>query len=82
LLERVVKKPMTFGIRYLKRNPQEGLKMLVAVLMRELRSKQNYSYLELHTFYNEVIAVFFPYEVEQAANDPELISVNRGLECA
>ncbi|MDR0308047.1 MAG: hypothetical protein LBI42_14575 [Chitinispirillales bacterium] len=82
LLERVIKKPIIFGIRILKRNPEEGLKILIAVVMRELRCKQNYSYLELHSFYEEVIAVFFPDEVEEAANNPKLEPSNQNMECA
>ncbi|MFP4164883.1 MAG: hypothetical protein ACLFVE_12945 [Chitinispirillaceae bacterium] len=60
LLRRVLRKSMWFGIRLLKRWPEEGLKMLVAVVMSELRQNQRYSESEMQQFYDEVIGVFFP----------------------
>ncbi|MFP4014642.1 MAG: hypothetical protein ACLFVQ_11185 [Chitinispirillaceae bacterium] len=60
LLKKVLRKSMQFGIRLLKRWPDNGLKMLVAVVMSELRQNQRYSQSEMQQFYDEVIGVFFP----------------------
>ncbi len=60
VLQKVLKKSMQFGIRLLKRWPEEGLKMLVAVVMSELRNNQRYDESELQSFYDEVLTVFFP----------------------
>lgn len=60
LLKKVLKKTMHFGIRLLKRWPENGLKMLVAVVMSELRQNQRCSEPEMQQFYDEVIGVFFP----------------------
>ncbi|MDG5815666.1 hypothetical protein QA601_11285 [Chitinispirillales bacterium ANBcel5] len=60
LAEKVLGKSIHFGIRLLKREPERGLRMLVALIMRELRERQKYSEDELQRFYDEVIVVFFP----------------------
>ena len=60
LVQKVLKKPMQFGIRLLKRSPDEGLRMLVALVMHELREEQRYSDSDFHKFYEEVIVTFFP----------------------
>lgn len=66
-MEKLVKKSMSFGIRLMKRWPDEGLKMLVAMVMRELRCNQHFSELEQQYFCEEVITVFFPREAVKAA---------------
>jgi len=65
-MEKLIKKSLSFGIRLMKRWPDEGLKMLVAMIMRELRCNQRCSELELRYFCEEVIAVFFPQEAEKS----------------
>ncbi|MDR0305436.1 MAG: hypothetical protein LBI42_01220 [Chitinispirillales bacterium] len=64
-LEKLVKKTVSFGIRLMKRWPDEGLKMLVAMIMRELKCNQHCSELEQQYFCEEVIAVFFPQEAQK-----------------
>jgi len=64
-MEKLIKKTVSFGIRLMKRWPEEGLKMLVAMVMRELRCNQHCSELELQYFCEEVIAVFFPQEAQK-----------------
>jgi len=65
-MEKLIKKSLAFGIRLMKRWPDEGLKMLVAMVMRELRCNQRCSELELRYFCEEVITVFFPQEAQKS----------------
>lgn len=48
------------GIRLLKHYPQEGLKILVELIINELIDNQNYSQDDLIQFYTEVFCRFFP----------------------
>ncbi|MBD3316472.1 MAG: hypothetical protein GF344_11850 [Chitinivibrionales bacterium] len=60
LLRRLMSKPLTFGIRLLKRNPDAGIAMLVAMVMEELRERQKASPEELVEFGDEMLLRFFP----------------------
>jgi hypothetical protein len=73
-MEKLVKKSMSFGIRLMKRWPDEGLKMLVAMVMRELRCNQRCSELELQYFCEEVITVFFPQESQKTINGAKIMA--------
>ena len=68
LYRRMLKLPFLTGIRLLKRHPDEGLKVLVAVVMKELRDTQKLPFEEQVVFYNELFAKLFP--------DSTLIEVN------
>jgi hypothetical protein len=60
LSDRLQNKSIDFGIRLLKRYPQEGLKVLANLIIRELVEHQHYSQDELLQFYSEVFSRFFP----------------------
>ncbi|MCL2690017.1 MAG: hypothetical protein FWE57_09270 [Chitinispirillia bacterium] len=72
-MEKLIKKSLSFGIRLMKRWPDEGLKMLIAMVMRELRCNQHCSELELRYFCEEVIAVFFPQEAGKSTVDDRIM---------
>lgn len=60
LLEKIKKIPFVSGIRLLKRNPDEGLKVLVALVTEELRNQQEFTHVEQFAFFNELFGRFFP----------------------
>ncbi|MBD3418890.1 MAG: hypothetical protein GF398_02110 [Chitinivibrionales bacterium] len=60
LFKRVKKRPLEFGIRYLKRDSYHGLRMLAALLMDELRNNQHLSNSEIVEFSRILIREFLP----------------------
>ena len=60
LLERVKNIPFTRALSLLKRNPNNGLKILVALVTRELELRQQLTHSEQCEFYDEIFGSFFP----------------------
>jgi hypothetical protein len=60
LLKRVKNIPLIKGIRFLKRVPEEGLKVLVSLVSNELQNGQKLSQEEQMLFYREVLNNLFP----------------------
>jgi hypothetical protein len=67
LLRRLWNKPLSLGIRLLKRNPDSGIAMLVAMVMEELRERQQASQEEQVQFFEEMLLRFFPEAEELTA---------------
>jgi hypothetical protein len=60
LLRRVKNIPLLQGIRFLKRAPEEGLKVLVSLVSNELQNGQKLSQEEQMLFYREILNNLFP----------------------
>ena len=60
LLKRVKNIPLVKGIRFLKRAPEEGLKVLVSLVSNELQNGQKLSQEEQVQFYGEILNDLFP----------------------
>jgi hypothetical protein len=60
LIKKLRDKPITFGIRLLRRNPQKGLEILVALVLYELRLVQLFDNSEQGTFLTELLGRLFP----------------------
>ena len=60
LVERIRKIPLTHGMRLLKRAPEDGLKVLVAVVSKELQNHQKLTNGEQVAFYEEILSYLFP----------------------
>lgn len=60
LLQKIKKRPLTSGIRLLKRNQEEGLKVLVVLVTEELKNQQKLTHSEQYEFYDEILNHFFP----------------------
>lgn len=63
--------PLTMGIRFLKRDPEKGIKTLVSIILNELIEHQKLSYDERLAFYDVMFANFFPkLRPEDLAHEP------------
>ncbi len=60
LMARVKSMQLKAGLSLLKKHPQEGVKVLVAVIANNLREEQKLSITEQQVFYNELFGKFFP----------------------
>jgi len=60
LLRKVKNIPLVNGIRFLKRAPEEGLKVLVSLVSNELQNGQKLSQEEQVDFYREILTNLFP----------------------
>lgn len=60
LLRKVKNIPLVEGIRFLKRVPEEGLKVLVSLVSNELQNGQKLSQEEQVDFYREILTNLFP----------------------
>jgi hypothetical protein len=60
MLDQVARRPLEFGIRYLKRDRHTGLRVLVALVMRQLRAKDLLGPDEQAQFYDTLLERFFP----------------------
>ena len=60
LLKKIKTIPLISGIRFLKRTPDAGLKVLVSLVSKELRNKQKLKQEEQIQFYHEVFNNLFP----------------------
>ena len=60
ILEKLKKKTFPEGLRLLKKRPREGLKYLLAIIMEELRHRQNFNEKDQNKFYEELLKNFFP----------------------
>ncbi len=60
LIDRLEARSLEFGMRMLKRNPDTGLKILIVLIMKELRTRQKFESEEQMSFYKEILARFFP----------------------
>jgi hypothetical protein len=67
LLQRLKDKGLLFGIRLLKRNTSASLPILVALIMKELKAVQNFSYKEQMDFYQILERLFFPTPENQSS---------------
>ena len=59
-------RPLSVGIRFLKRRPDEGIKALAAMVVEELRQRQGLCEEEVREFYDEVLGQLFPEECAEA----------------
>jgi hypothetical protein len=59
-VERLKEIPLTMGIRLLRKDPEKGIKTLVAIILNELIEHQKLSYDERLAFYDAMFANFFP----------------------
>jgi hypothetical protein len=69
LLRRLRDKPLSLGIRLLKRNPDTGIAILVAMVMEELRDRQKAGHQERIEFFEEMLVRFFPEAEELSVVD-------------
>ena len=69
MLDKIARRPLEFGIRYLKRDYHTGLRVLVALVMRQLRAKNLLGPDEQGQFYSTMLERFFP-GVKFVDNDP------------
>ncbi len=60
LLEKIKSMPLASGIRFLKRTPDEGLKVLVVLIAEELNDQQEFSPSEQVAFLSEIYDGLFP----------------------
>jgi hypothetical protein len=60
ILERVKAISFPRALRMLKRNPESGLKVLVVLVMQELKNRQMLNETEQCEFYEEIFGNFFP----------------------
>jgi len=60
ILTRVKEIPLPQALRLLKRNPNSGLKILVALVTEELNNRQMLNETEQGEFYHEIFGNFFP----------------------
>ena len=60
--------PFTTGIKLLERSPEAGLKVLVTIVMEELRDKQQLPLHEQISFFNQLFELVFP-EVDFSSVD-------------
>jgi len=60
ILKRIKEIPLPRALRLLKRNPNSGLKVLVALVTQELKDRQMLDETEQSEFYNEIFGNFFP----------------------
>ena len=60
LLHKLRTRPMTVGIRLFRRRPDQGLRLLVALVAGELRDYQHLPIEEQLEFYDEICHKFFP----------------------
>ena len=58
--ERVKRVPFTHGIKLLKKRPGIGLKILISIVMEEIRDRQKLSEGEQFEFYDQLASHFFP----------------------
>jgi hypothetical protein len=69
LIKKLREKPIEFGIRLLKRNPQQGLEVLVGLVLYELRLVQLFDDNEQRAFFTELLSQLFP-EFKEEAESP------------
>lgn len=60
LLKKIKTIPLIRGIRFLKRTPEPGLKVLVSLVSKELKNRQKLTQEEQIQFYHEVFNNLFP----------------------
>ncbi len=60
LIRKIKKKPISFIIRFLKRYPDKGLKLLSQSVMDELRENQKFKMGELVQFHTALLDLLFP----------------------
>jgi hypothetical protein len=60
LLKQSRKRPMVSALRLLKRRPETGLRILVCLVMEEIRDRQHFSREEQLAFYDTLFDNFFP----------------------
>ncbi len=60
LLIKIKHMPLRKGLRLLKRYPEEGMKVLVALVIEELRDQQKLGWNEQIDFYDELFTKLFP----------------------
>jgi hypothetical protein len=60
ILKKLKKKSFPEGLKLLKKRPKEGLKYLLAIIMEELRHRQNFNEKDQYKFYEELLKNFFP----------------------
>ncbi len=60
LLNRIKNISITRALRFLKKDPEEGLKVLVTLVMQELEHQQKLTKTEQTEFYDEIFGNFFP----------------------
>ncbi len=68
-LKKIKSIPLTSGIRLLKRTPEQGLKVLVALVSIELRNQQQLNENEQVAFFKELFDYFFPPQTEGTHKD-------------
>lgn len=72
IMAKVKQMPLHRGLRMLKRNSAEGIRILVAIVSEELRHKQKMTSEELCAFFEEIVNSFFP-AGEDADKKKELV---------
>ena len=60
ILQKISKLSFTDGLKILRKRPNEGMKYMLAIVMKELRTKQQYSRKEQFAFYDTLLRSFFP----------------------
>jgi len=60
IMGKLKRKTFPEGLKLLKKRPTEGLKYLLAIIMEELRHRQNFNEREQYKFYEELLKNFFP----------------------
>ena len=58
---------MAFGIRLLKRWPDEGVRAIATLVFMELRDRQEFTQDEMLGFFDELLNCFFPCEMKEFA---------------
>ena len=60
ILYKISQLSFTDGLRILRKRPNEGMKYMLAIIMKELRTKQQFSRKEQFAFYDTLLMSFFP----------------------
>ena len=60
VLQKISRLTFTDGLKILRKRPNEGMKYMLAIIMKELRTKQQYSRKEQFAFYDTLLRSFFP----------------------
>ena len=60
VLKKISQLSFVDGLKILRKRPNEGMKYMLAIIMKELRTKQQYSTKEQFAFYDTLLRSFFP----------------------
>lgn len=60
ILSKLEKRSFTDGLKLMRKRPGQGINYMIAIVMKELRQRQNFDEKRQFKFYEELLANFFP----------------------